>query len=440
MPTAGKIHPLQPTKWCLSALQKGKMITFAQHVNNQTMTKNTLTLDTFYKAQFVLSKVLRTTELIKTSRINPDCDVYIKPECLQNTGSFKLRGAYFKISQLSDEEKAKGVIACSAGNHAQGVALGATSMGIKSLICLPEGAPIGKVEATRRLGAEVCLVPGVYDDAYQRALQLRDEHGYTFIHPFDDPNVIAGQGTIGLEILRQLPDVEAVIVPVGGGGLISGIAFAIKSLNPNVKVYGVQAEGAPSMVKSLEDHTIECLPGVSTVADGIAVKEPGKLTYEACSKYVDGMVTVSDDEICAAILRLLEREKLASEGAGAASIAAVMFDKVPVKGKKTVCIVSGGNIDVTLLNRVINRGLLKSGRLCSIEIELEDEPGQLVGVSTCIARVGGNVTGVHYDRMSIMKKVTQCILKIDIETKNHEHIEQIKQELQKHGFKLYSQE
>jgi threonine dehydratase len=416
------------------------MITFAQHVNNQTMTKNTLTLDTFYKAQFVLNKVLRTTELIRTSRINPECDVYIKPECLQNTGSFKLRGAYFKISQLSDEEKAKGVIACSAGNHAQGVALGATSMGIKSLICLPEGAPIGKVEATRRLGAEVCLVPGVYDDAYQRALQLRDEHGYTFIHPFDDPNVIAGQGTIGLEILRQLPDVEAVIVPVGGGGLISGIAFAIKSLNPNVKVYGVQAEGAPSMVKSLEDHTIECLPGVSTVADGIAVKEPGKLTYEACSKYVDGMVTVSDDEICAAILRLLEREKLASEGAGAASIAAVMFDKVPVKGKKTVCIVSGGNIDVTLLNRVINRGLLKSGRLCSIEIELEDEPGQLVGVSTCIARVGGNVTGVHYDRMSIMKKVTQCILKIDIETKNHEHIEQIKQELQKHGFKLYSQE
>ncbi len=404
------------------------------------MAENSLKLDTFYKAQFVLSKVLRTTELIRTSRINPDCDVYIKPECLQNTGSFKLRGAYFKISQLSDEEKKKGVIACSAGNHAQGVALGATSNGIKSLICLPEGAPIGKVEATRRFGAEVCLVPGVYDDAYQRALQLRDEFGYTFIHPFDDLNVIAGQGTIGLEILGQLPDVEAVIVPVGGGGLISGIAFAIKSLNPNVKVYGVQAEGAPSMVKSLANHTIECLPGVSTVADGIAVKEPGKLTYETCSKYVDDIVTVSDDEICAAILRLLEREKLASEGAGAASIAAVMFNKVPVKGKKTVCIVSGGNIDVTLLNRVINRGLLKSGRLCSIEIELEDEPGQLVGVSSCVARVGGNVTGVHYDRMSIMKKVTQCILKIDIETKNHEHIEQIKQELQKHGFKLYSQE
>lgn len=404
------------------------------------MIEDVLKLDNFYKAQFVLSKVLRKTELIRTSRINPDCDVYIKPECLQNTGSFKLRGAYYKISQLTDEEKSKGVIACSAGNHAQGVALGATSMGIKSLICLPEGAPIGKVEATRRLGAEVCLVPGVYDDAYQRALKLRDEHGYTFIHPFDDPNVIAGQGTIGLEILNQLPDVEAIVVPVGGGGLISGVAFAVKSLKPSVKIYGVQAEGAPSMVNSIRDHKIERLPSVSTVADGIAVKEPGKLTYEVCSKYVDEIVTVNDDEICAAILRLLEREKLASEGAGATSIAAVMFNKIPIKGKKTVCLVSGGNIDVTLLNRVINRGLLKSGRLCSIEIELEDEPGQLVGVSTCIARVGGNVTGVHYDRMSIVKKVSSCILKIDIETKNHEHIEQIKQELTKHGFRLYSQE
>lgn len=194
-----------------------------------------LQLDDFYKARFVLSHVIRKTELVHTPRINPDSDVYLKPECLQKTGSFKIRGAYYKISQLSQEEKEKGVIACSAGNHAQGVALGATAMGVKSLICLPEGAPISKVEATKRLGAEVCLVPGVYDDAYQKALQLKDEHGYTFVHPFDDEKVIAGQGTIGLEILDQLPDVEAVVVPVGGGGLISGVAFAIKSLNPNVK-------------------------------------------------------------------------------------------------------------------------------------------------------------------------------------------------------------
>lgn len=399
-----------------------------------------LQLDNFYKAQFVLSKVLRRTELINTSRINPDVDVYLKPECLQNTGSFKIRGAYYKISQLSDEEKAKGVIACSAGNHAQGVALGATQMGIKSLICLPEGAPIGKVEATRRLGAEVCLVPGVYDDAYQRALSLRDEHGYTFIHPFDDPNVIAGQGTIGLEILSQLPEVEAVIVPVGGGGLISGVAFAIKSLKPSVKIYGVQAEGAASMVKSLHDNEITRLPGVSTVADGIAVKEPGQLTYEVCKKYVDDIVTVTDDEICAAILRLIEREKLASEGAGATTVAAVMFDKVPVKGKKTVCLVSGGNIDVTTFNRVINRGLLKAGRLCSIEVELDDEPGQLVRVSNIIAKQGGNVTGVHYDRTSIVKKVTSCVLKIDVETRNAEHIEQIRNAMKNDGLRLVEQE
>ncbi len=239
-----------------------------------------LNLDNFYKARYVLSKVIRKTALVHAPKINTECDVYLKPECLQLTGSFKIRGAYYKISQLSDEEKAKGVIACSVGNHAQGVALGATAMGIKSLICLPEGAPISKVEATKRLGADVKLVPGVYDDAYQEALRLRDEHGYTFIHPFDDENVIAGQGTIGLELLDQLPDIEAVVVPVGGGGLLSGIAFAVKSLNPEVKVYGVQAAGAASMVRSINDHKQEALPSVSTIADGIAVKQPGKITFE----------------------------------------------------------------------------------------------------------------------------------------------------------------
>ena len=355
-----------------------------------------LQLDNFYKARFVLSKVIRKTELVHTPRINPESDVYLKPECLQKTGSFKIRGAYYKISQLTDEEKAKGVIACSAGNHAQGVALGATAMGVKSLICLPEGAPISKVEATKRLGAEVCLVPGVYDDAYQKALELKDEHGYTFVHPFDDENVIAGQGTIGLEILDQLPEVEAVVVPVGGGGLISGIAFAIKSLNPKVKVYGVQAEGAASMVQSLHDHKQEKLPSVATVADGIAVKEPGKITFETCSNYVDEIVTVSEDEICAAILKLIESEKMVAEGAGAASVAAVMYNKIPVKGKKTICVVSGGNIDVTILNRVINRGLVKSGRLCTIEMELDDKPGELVEVASVIASLGGNITGVHH--------------------------------------------
>ena len=400
------------------------------------MHNDMLQLDDFYKARYVLSTVLRKTELVHAKTINPEVDVYLKPECLQKTGSFKLRGAYFKISRLSDEEKAKGVVACSAGNHAQGVALGATAMGVKSLICLPEGAPISKVEATRKLGAEVMLVPGVYDDAYQTALQLRDERGYTFVHPFDDENVIAGQGTIGLELLEQLPDLDAVVVPVGGGGLISGIAFAIKSLNPRVKVYGVQAEGAPSMVNSLHDHAIECLPSVSTIADGIAVKEPGKLTFEACAEYVDGLVTVSEDEICAAILKLIESEKMVAEGAGAASVAAVMFNKVPVKGRKTVCIVSGGNIDVTILNRVINRGLAKSGRFCTLDLELDDQPGKLVEVCTVIARAGANVTGVHHDRSANQKKVNACMLRVTMETKNQAHINEILKALDARGITI----
>lgn len=395
-----------------------------------------LQLDNFYKARYVLNKVIRKTELIHTPRINPDCDVYLKPECLQKTGSFKIRGAYYKISQLTDEEKKKGVIACSAGNHAQGVALGATAMGIKSLICLPEGAPISKVEATRRLGAEVCLVPGVYDDAYQKALQLRDQFGYTFIHPFNDENVIAGQGTIGLELMEQLPDADAVVVPVGGGGLISGVAFAIKSLNPKVKVYGVQAEGAPSMVNSIHDHKPEKLPSVSTIADGIAVKEPGKITYDTCAKYVDDIITVSEDEICAAILKLIESEKMVAEGAGAASVAAVMFNKVPIKGKKVICVVSGGNIDVTILNRVINRGLAKSGRLCRIDMELEDRPGKLSEVISTIGGLGGNITGVHHDRTQNRQKVNACILSVTMETRNEEHIETIKKALADKGFLL----
>lgn len=395
-----------------------------------------LNLDNFYKARYVLNSAIHKTDLVHATKINPECDVYLKPENLQNTGSFKIRGAYYKISQLTDEEKAKGVIACSAGNHAQGVALGASAHGIKSLICLPEGAPMSKVEATRSYGAEICLVPGVYDDAYKKAIQLKEEKGYTFIHPFDDENVIAGQGTIGLELLDQLPDVEAIVVSVGGGGLISGIAFAVKSLNPNVKVYGVQAAGAASMVRSLESHKREILPSVSTIADGIAVKEPGTLTYDICSKYVDGIVTVTEDEICGAILHLLEKEKVVAEGAGAASVAAVMYNKVPVKGKKTICVVSGGNIDVTILHRVIKRGLSKSGRVSVINVELDDQPGNLVEVASVIAGCGGNITSVRHERNGDSEKINACILRIVCETRNDEHVKQINDELRNKGFKL----
>lgn len=395
-----------------------------------------LTLDKVYKASHVLKEVIRKTDLIRASKINPDCEVYLKTENLQVTGSFKVRGAYFRISQLTDEERSKGVIACSAGNHAQGVALAATKAGIKSLICLPDGAPISKVEATKGYGAEVCLVPGVYDDAYQKALELRDEKGYTFIHPFNDDDVIAGQGTIGLELIEQLPDIDAVVVPVGGGGLISGVAFAIKSLNPNIKVYGVQAAGAPSMVNSLHDGKIERLDKVATLADGIAVKEPGSNTFEICSKYVDDVVTVTEDEISCAILSLIEQQKLIAEGAGAVSVAAVMFNKVPVKGKKVVCLVSGGNIDVTILNKVIRRGLVKSGRASLLTIELVDKPGQLTGVSGIIAKFGGNVTAVHHERADANENINGCFLRIQLETRNFEHLEQIKNALTEAGYKI----
>ena len=393
-----------------------------------------MTLDKIYHAAFVLKDIIRKTDVISAPELNPESDIILKTENLQVTGSFKVRGAAYKISQLSDEEKARGVIACSAGNHAQGVALAATKAGAKSLICLPDNAPISKVEATKKYGADVCLVPGVYDDAYNKALELRDSEGYTFVHPFNDEDVIAGQGTIGLEILEQVPDVDAVIVPVGGGGLISGVAFAIKHLNPNVKVYGVQAAGAPSMVKSVKEGQIRRLASVSTIADGIAVKEPGDLTYDIISEYVDELVTVTDDEIAAAILALIEQQKLCAEGAGAVSVAAAMFNKVPVAGKKVVCLVSGGNIDVTILSRVIDRGLLKSGRTLSIQVNLVDKPGQLQGVANCIADAGGNVTLIHHEKATEDMSITDAYLRITMETKNFEHIDEILHALSDAGF------
>lgn len=395
-----------------------------------------VTLDKIYHASHVLKEIIRPTELIKAPKICPDCNLYIKTENLQVTGSFKVRGAYYKISQLSDEEKKKGVIACSAGNHAQGVALAASKNGIKAKICIPDGAPISKVEATKSYGAEVCLVKGVYDDAYEKAVSLVEETGATFIHPFDDEMVIAGQGSIGLEIIEQLPKVDAVIVPIGGGGLISGVGFALKSLDPDIKIYGVQAEGAASMVKSIKDDEIETLEDVHTIADGIAVKTPGVNTFEICRKYVDDIVTVSDDEISTAILELIEREKMIAEGAGATSVAAAMFNKLPIKGKNVVCLVSGGNIDVTILSRVINRGLQKAGRLAELVIELTDKPGQLLGVSEIISSYGANVVSLEHNRSDERLDINDCVLRISIETRNQEHLDEIKDALVDSGFKI----
>ena len=353
-----------------------------------------LTLDKIYHAAFVLKDVARKTDLIEAPKLSKDCQLYLKTENLQATGSFKVRGAYYKISQLSPEESAKGVIACSAGNHAQGVALAATRRGIKSIVCMPDGAPIMKVENTKNLGAEVCLVPGTYDDAHDKAVELQEETGMTFIHPYDDEQVIAGQGTIGLEILDQLPDLDAVIVPVGGGGLISGVAFAIKSLRPEVKVYGVQAEGAPSMYRSLHEHKYQTLKAASTFADGIQVKTPGELTYQLCE---------------------------------------------PIEGKKVVCVISGGNIDVNILSRVITRGLVMSGRKANLTIALEDKPGQLQRVAEIVSRCGSNVVSVLHDGSDPNMPISSCFLKLTLETRDAAQIEQIRAELTKEGFQLVSE-
>ena len=384
-----------------------------------------LTLDSLYQAVFALKGVARPTDLIRAPRMFPDNEVYLKTENLQLTGSFKLRGAYNKIHRLSAEEKARGVVACSAGNHSQGVALAAQRAGIDAVICIPEGAPISKVEATRGYGAQVELVPGVYDDAYERALAIAAETGRTMIHPFDDDDVIAGQGTIALEILDALPDMDICLVPVGGGGLISGMAFAIKSLRPSCRVVGVQAAGAASMKKALSSHKRLTLERVATIADGIAVKTPGEKTFDYCSKYVDEVVTVSEDEIASAILSLMEQQKLVAEGAGAVSVAAAMSGKVDLAGKKTVCLVSGGNIDVTILSRVITRGLMMQGRQVELEIEVYDRPKQLALVSALVAQLGANVVSVEHDRKTDSTDLQHCMLRLGLETRNQDHIDQI---------------
>ncbi len=395
-----------------------------------------VTLEKIKDAARVLNGNIRETDLIFSPTINPKSKIFLKCENLQVTGSFKIRGAFYKISQLSQAEREKGVVACSAGNHAQGVALSAQKNNIKSSIFIPSIAPLSKIEATKKYGAEVHLIDGVYDDAYEAAVKYYKESGAVFVHPFDDELVIAGQGTIGLELLRQLPELDAVIVPIGGGGLIGGVAACIKNINPRCKVYGVQAKGAPSMVNALELHELHTLDKVSTVADGIAVKTPGSLTFELCEKYVDDIVTVEEDEIATAILTLIEQQKLIAEGAGAVSVAAAMFNKLPIENQNTACIVSGGNIDVTILSRVINRGLLTSGRLSDLTIELLDKPGQLKDVATIIADLGANVVKVRHNPGGKNTDINGCYLKVSMETRNHEHLSEIKKALENKGYKI----
>ncbi|MBE6403066.1 MAG: threonine ammonia-lyase [Lentisphaerae bacterium] len=396
-----------------------------------------LKIDRFYDARRELRKVLRHTPLIPAPRFSTNAEVYIKPENLQVTGSFKVRGAYYKIATMTNEEKSRGVIACSAGNHAQGVALGSQVNNIPAKIFVPSTAPISKVEATKRYGAEVVLIDGIYDDAYAAACAEVEKTGAMFVHPFNDDDVIAGQGTIGLEILEDMSSVEAVVVPIGGGGLASGIAIAIKTLNPNCKVYGVQAAGAPSMAESYHANNILSTPTVKTFADGIAVKKPGDKTYEYCRKYLDDIVTVTDDEIATAIVMLMEGQKLIAEGAGATALAAIHFNKLPqIKGKKVVALLSGGNIDVTILSRVIHRGLVTSGRYSELNIELLDRPGELTRISSVISGLGANVVQVNHTRGNVHNDVNACFLQIAMETRDFDHFTAIKEALQKSGYSV----
>ncbi len=408
-----------------------------REVKERVFAMSMVSMDNIRQAAEVLKAVARKTDMIYAPKLSLNSEVYLKTENLQITGSFKVRGAYYKISKLTDDELARGVLACSAGNHAQGVALSAQRRGAKAIICMPDIAPIAKIEATKSYGAEVRLIPGSYDDASAYAQKLCQEEGMTFVHPFDDPDVIAGQGTVGLEILEQLPDVDVVLVPIGGGGLVSGVAYAIKQLRPECKVYGVQAAEAASMKRSIDAQDKLTLATANTFADGIAVKRPGDLTYACVNEYVDGIVTVSEDEIAAAILFLIEQRKLVCEGAGAVSVAAMIYDKVPgLHGKKVCCLLSGGNIDVNILSRVIYRGLLATGRRTEVRLSLPDKPGQLTKVSEIISKCGGNVVGVNYGPSGMDTALATCVLNLQLETRDFRQIGEIHGALEMAGYHL----
>ena len=396
-----------------------------------------LNLEKVYHAAECMPDVARMTGMIRAFNVPTNAsESYLKTENLQVTGAFKVRGAYYKLLTLTNEEKSRGVVACSAGNHAQGVALAAKKLGIKATIFIPSLAPLSKIEATESYGAKVVLVDGVYDDAYDESLKYAKECGAVFVHPFDDYDVIAGQATIGVEILKQLTDVECIVTSIGGGGLIAGIAYYVKQINPDIKIYGVQVEGAASMHKSFKSDKICTISHVSTFADGIAVKSPGEITFDLCQKYVDDIVAVSDDEIASAVLALMEGQKIVAEGAGAACVAALMHNKLPVQGKKCVAVVSGGNIDVNILSRVINRGLTTAGRVCELTIELIDKPGQLQAVSEIISKLGANVTKVRHDPLGEKSDIKGCFLHIGLETKNLAHLNEIEKAFRAKGYKI----
>lgn len=360
--------------------------------------------------------------------------IYLKTENLQKTGSFKLRGAFNKIANLPKEQKQYGVIAASAGNHAQGVAMAATAYGIKSTIVMPKHAPLSKIAATKSYGAEVVLYGEVYDEAYEKARQIQKQSGAVFVHPFDDREIIAGQGTIGIEILEDVPDADIIVVPIGGGGLISGIVIAAKHMKPDIKIIGVQTKNLPSMARSLSQNHITTVEGPATIADGIAVKTPGELTFKIVKKFVDDIVTVDEDEIANAILLLLERAKVVSEGAGAASVAAILNRLDIVRNKKIVALISGGNIDVNMLSRIIDKGLVKSGRKIFVNTLIPDRPGTLSQLLNLIAETGANVLSITHDRATADIPLGYAKVKLELETADVQHVVKIKELLVQNNY------
>ena len=397
-----------------------------------------LSVNDFQAAAGRLKNVIHTIPLSssKTFSEMSGAEVYLKYENQQKTGSFKVRGAYNKIMKRYEEGGLSAVVASSAGNHAQGVAFAASQIGVPATIVMPRSTPIAKVSATEGYGAKVVLHGSIYDEAYAKACEIVEQEGAEFIHPFDDEDVIAGQGTLGLEMLEEVPDLDCIIVPAGGGGLLAGVAFAVKSVNPKVRVIGVQAEGAPAIALSFREKRHISTDSVYTIADGIAVKNPGDITMKLIDEYADDVMTVSDGDIASAIIHLIERTKLIVEPAGATSLALLLSGKLNVRGKKVACLLSGGNIDVSTIGKIIDRGLVSRGRKIEFSIQLQDKPGMLEKVSHILAAENANVISITYDRMSADLELGETILHIGCEVGGKEHAARVAAALTNSGLKV----
>ncbi len=395
-----------------------------------------LDLNQFQEAKKRVDEVIIPTPLIYSEAFSKECknQVYIKPENLQRTGAFKIRGAYNKIVKMDEEAKSKGLIASSAGNHAQGVAYAASKLGVKATIVMPKHTPLIKVEATESHGAHVVLAGEVYDEAYQAACDLQREHGYTFVHPFNDEDVIEGQGTIALEILDELPDADIILVPIGGGGLISGIACAAKQIKPTIKIIGVEPEGAASALAAINEDQVVALKEANTIADGTAVKEIGDMTFDYIKEYVDGIITVSDYELMDAFLLLVEKHKLVAENSGILSLAALK--KLNEKNKKVVSLISGGNIDVLTISSMINKGLIARGRIFTFTVQLLDKPGELEYVSHVLSQCNANVIGVEHNQFKNFARFSEVELRVTCETNGEKHIQRIIDTFAKEGYEI----